>query len=87
MTEIIFGLCAVMSILCATMLFRGYRREGSHILLWSTLSFGVLALTNTILFVDVVVIPEVEFHGPIWRNLLTAISASLLVFGFVWELT
>lgn len=86
MTEIIFGLCALMSIVTATLLVRGYRQERSHILLWSSLSFGILAVTNMILFVDLVVLPEVEFHGSLLRNLSGATAATLLVFGLIWEL-
>lgn len=87
MTELIFALCALMSVTCTGMLLRGYLRERSHMLLWSSLCFALLALTNIVLFVDVVMLPEIDFNGSIWRNLLSATAASLLVLGLVWELT
>jgi hypothetical protein len=86
MSEIIFALCALMSITCAGLLLRGYCRERSHLLLWSSICFAVLAVTNTILFVDLVMLPDIEFRGGLWRNLLTTVASSLLVFGLIWEL-
>lgn len=86
MSETIFALCSLMSIVCATMLLRGYRHEKSHLLLWSSICFAILALTNIILVIDLVMLPEVDFSGGLWRNLLTTIASSLLVFGLIWEL-
>lgn len=86
MSEVIFALCGLMSIGCAGLLLRGYRMERSHLLLWSSICFALLAVTNTILVVDLVMLPDIEFSGGLWRNLLTAIASSLLVFGLIWEL-
>lgn len=86
MSEIIFALCAAMSILCAGLLLRGYRNEKSHILLWSSLCFIALALNNSILFVDLVLLPHVELGGAVWRNSLSTAAGLLLVFGLIWEL-
>lgn len=86
MTEAIFGLCALMSVVCAVMLFRGYRQERSHLLFWSSICFALMAVTNTILVVDVVVLPQLEFNGSFWRSFLNAAASSVLVFGLIWEL-
>jgi hypothetical protein len=74
-----------MSIACAVLLLRGYRKSRSRLLLWSSLAFGAFAVNNLLLFVDTVVLPDIDFHGWMWRNLLGAIAGSLLLFGFIWD--
>lgn len=86
MTEVVFALCALMSLLCAVMLLRGYRQERSHLLLWSSLCFVFLAGNNILLFVDPVIIPQIDFGGGFWRNLISTSAGLLLVFGLIWEL-
>jgi hypothetical protein len=87
MAEGVYLLCAIASVLCAFMLFKGYLKGRSQLLLWSSLCFGFLAANNVMLFVDLVLIPDVEFGGIMWRNLLGATAGSLLLFGLIWELT
>ena len=87
MAEFVFSLCAIMSIACAALLLRGYFRERSHLLLWSSLCFVALAVNNALLFVDVFILPEYDFSGDLWRNMLSAIAGSLLLFGLIWEMT
>lgn len=87
MAELVYCLCALMSIACAFLLARGYKNTRSQLLLWSSLCFGFLALNNSILFIDLVIFPELEFNGMLWRNLMSAIAGSLLLFGLIWELT
>jgi hypothetical protein len=87
MAEIVYIMCAVMSIACTLMLMRGYRMSKSHLLLWSSFCFAGLAFSNLVLFVDMVILPQVNIGGMFWRNFLSAISGSLLLFGLIWELT
>lgn len=87
MSETVYFLCAFLSIVCATLLIRGYRKTGSNFLLWSSLCFFFLAGNNIILVVDLVFYPDVEMNGPFWRNLFGAVSGGLLLFGLIWEVT
>ena len=87
MAEAVYVLCTLTSIACGVMLIRGYRRNRSQLLLWSALAFGLLAISNIVLFVDVVVIPDIDFHGSLWRSFIGAFAGSLLLFGLIWELT
>lgn len=87
MAKVVYVLCAVMSILSVMALFRGYRRSQSHLLLWSCLSFGLLAVNNLLLFYDMIIIPTVDVSGPYWRNLLSAAAGSVLLFGLIWEIS
>lgn len=83
MAEIVYALCAITSILCATLLLRSYGRAGSRLLLWSGLCFVGLALNNVLLFVDLAVITEVDLSE--LRDLSGFAGVALLVFGLVWE--
>jgi hypothetical protein len=87
MAEIVFILCAIMSVICTVMLLEGYRKTRNQLLLWSGFCFLLLAIDNTFLCVDLIVFPLVEMHGPFWRNLMTAVSGSLLLFGLIMELS
>ena len=52
MAEFVYTLCAATSILCAWLLFRGYRRHRTRLLFWSALCFSGLALNNALLLFD-----------------------------------
>lgn len=89
MAEVVYLLCALMSIACAFLLLRGgpRRNGGSKLLFWAGLCFAMLALNNIILVFDLVIMPDFEFHGRMWRNIIGGLGGSLLLFGLVWELT
>lgn len=81
--EAVYLLCALTSIACAAMLVRGYRASRSKLLLWSSLCFVGLALNNTLLFLDLVVVPTVDLSA--WRTGSALASIVILVFGLVWD--
>lgn len=85
--KLVYLLCAVASVGCATMLIRGYRRDRTRLLLWSSLCFAGLALNNVLLFVDLVMFPEINVNGALIRSVLGAGSGVLLLYGLIWELT
>jgi hypothetical protein len=87
MAEAVYILCAALSASCAFILFRGYRRSLSKLLLWSSLCFGMLALSNGVLVLDMVIFPEIDFGGGFFRSLFGALAGSVLLFGLIWELT
>lgn len=86
MIELIFILCAVTSVGCAITLLRSYHKDRSRILLWTAMCFVGIALNNVLLAVDLLVLPHTDIGGPFWRNLLSAISGAILLFGLIWEL-
>ena len=87
MAVLVYILCGLFSIICAGLLFRSYRVSPSHLLFWSGLCFGFLALNNIILFMDLVLLPNIEFSGSLIRNICGASAGSVLLFGLIWELT
>jgi hypothetical protein len=80
---IIYILCALTSGLCAVLLLRGYARSRARLLFWSGLCFVGLALNNSLLVVDVNVIPDVDLST--WRTLPALGGVALLIYGLVWE--
>lgn len=83
MATIVYALCALTSIACAWLLFRGYRASKARLLLWAALCFVGLATNNVLLFVDLGLVPEVDLS--VWRSLPTLSGLLLLIYGLVWE--
>lgn len=87
MAELVYVLCSLLSICCAGLLLRGYRRTPSVLLLWSSICFGLLAINSGILVLDLVILPDLDLHGFFWRNLVGGAAGSVLLFGLIWEMT
>jgi hypothetical protein len=83
MAPLIFVLCALTSLACAVLLVRGYGRTRSRLLLWSALCFFGLTVQNVILFVDLVVVPDLDLS--VLRNAIGLAALCLLLFGLIWE--
>lgn len=83
MTGLVYLLCAATCLLCAWMLLRGYKRTGVQLLFWSGLCFLGLMLDNIMLYVDVVIVPDVNLA--VWRKLPGLLATMLLIFGLIWE--
>jgi hypothetical protein len=83
MPELVYVLCALTSVLCAGLLLRSYRANRSRLLLWSTLCFILLAINNILLFVDIVLVPDIDLRFVRSGSALAALA--LLTLGLVWE--
>jgi hypothetical protein len=83
MAEAVYVLCALTSLACAVLLLRGYARRRTALLLWSGLCFTGFFVNNTMLFLDKVVITEVDLG--ILRALSGLIGLMFLVYGLVSE--
>jgi hypothetical protein len=79
----VYILGAVTSLLCGILLLRGYFGGRKKLLLWSAICFIGLAVSNFLVFVDLVLLPNTDLY--FWR-LLTAVLAMLaLLWGLIWE--
>jgi hypothetical protein len=71
------------------MLWRGFAQSRARFLMWSSLCFAALAINNILLFVDKVVLPNVESVGGIsfavWRSAAALIGLALLIYGLIWD--
>jgi hypothetical protein len=80
---LIYFMCAATSAACAALLLRAYSYTRVSLLFWSGLCFVGLALSNTLLLIDISVMPLVSLWLP--RNLVTLGSLSLLIYSLIWE--
>jgi hypothetical protein len=77
MAELVYGLCAGTSLLCFVLLVRAYRRSRSSLLLWSSGAFLCFTLGNALLFVDLVILRQIDLM--FYRTALNLIGAALLL--------
>jgi hypothetical protein len=77
----IFG--ALISLACGILLIKGYLRVKRNLLFWSGLCFMGLAVSNLLIFVDLVVFPNVDLY--FWRLITAAVAMLLLLYGLIWE--
>lgn len=68
---------------CAVLLLRGYWRMKQRLLLWSSLCFCGLAISNLLLFLDLVMLPNVNLYTG--RLATAAVAMVLLLYGLIWE--
>ena len=80
----VYVLCFLTSSACAFLLARNYLRTGARLLLWSALCFLLLAGNNLVVFVDLLVLPQVNLG--VLRLALSLAAVIVLLFGFVWDL-
>ncbi len=80
----VYILCTLTSGACAYLLARNYWRTGTRLLMWSALCFSLLALNNAVVFLDALVIHDVDLAIP--RLTLSLAAVAVLLFGFIWDL-
>jgi hypothetical protein len=89
MAEAVYILCAATSLACAVLLFRGYRKSRARFLLWSSMCFAALAMNNIILFIDQVILPDVDgvfgVSFVLWRSSVAVLGFALLLYGLIWD--
>ena len=85
MATAVYILSALISLACAVLLLRSYMQARSGLLLWAAVCFLGLTLNNTLLFVDKVVVTDVDLS--LWRTIPALAGMLALVFGLLWEAT
>lgn len=83
MATTVYLLCSLASLACAVLLWRGWRRSRSRLLLWSAGCFVLLAANNAILFVDLSVWTDVDLAE--WRAGTGLAGLVVLLSGLIWE--
>ena len=68
---------------CMGVLFRAYSRTGVRLLFWSALAFVCLSVNNVLLFVDLVVLPDIDLR--MYRLTAAFVGVLFLIYGFIWE--
>lgn len=80
---LVYILCALTCWLCAVLLLRAYARQRGPLLFWSGAAFCAFGVSNTLLFVDLVLAPGTDFS--LVRNGITLAGSLLLLRGLIWE--
>ncbi|HEX3570001.1 MAG TPA: DUF5985 family protein [Acidobacteriaceae bacterium] len=83
MRSLVYILNSVTFATCSTLLGRAYWRVRQRLLLWSALCFAGLAISNLLVFVDLVMLPQTDLY--ILRLSTAAVSMLLLMYGLIWE--
>lgn len=83
MAAVVYILGFLTSLACALLLLRGYARGRKRLLLWSGLCFLGLAVSNLLVFFDLVIYPERNFY--LARLLTAAVAMGMLLYGLIWE--
>jgi hypothetical protein len=80
----VYILGTLVALACAILLLRGYVRGRQKLLLWSSLCFFGLAISNFLVFIDLIILPTQIDLYPL--RLATAAAAMLLLlYGLIWE--
>jgi hypothetical protein len=84
MEAAVYLLGMVVVLACGVLLARGYRQTRQRLLLWSSICFFGLALSNALTFVDLSLLPaSIDLHP--YRHALTGLSMMVLIYGLVWD--
>lgn len=84
MAGIVYILCALTSGLCAILLWRAFMKNKARLLFWCSLGFIGFALNNIMLFVDLIVFPEVNYIIN-YRTLPAVIGMVVMIYGLIME--
>lgn len=76
-------LCAVTSLLCAVLLWRGYRSSRQRLLMWSAICFSGFFLNNVLLILDLGMFASSDLA--VWRTVPALAGISCLVYGLIWD--
>lgn len=80
---LLFTVACLTSFACMALLFRSYFQSRQRILLWSALCFVGQTVTNIVLFVDVIVLPDVDLR--LLRVVAALIGMLCLIYAFATE--
>lgn len=81
---VVYILCFLTSSACAWLLGRSYLRSKARLLLWSSMSFVLLAGNNLVLVLDLLVFQDTNLRAG--RLFLSLAAVCVLIFAFIWDL-
>ncbi|MGH7313382.1 MAG: DUF5985 family protein [Candidatus Rokuibacteriota bacterium] len=84
MAAVVYILAALTALLCAVLLLQAWTRTRLPLLLWSGLCFAGLTVSNLVLVVDLLVVPNADLF--LWRTLAALGAMALLLYGLIWNM-
>ena len=85
MSGLVYILCALTSLISALLLLRGALTRKGGLLFWSSLCFFAMAVQNVLLYVNYVILPEIDLL--IAARLVALAGIVLLNIGLIWHST
>lgn len=79
----LYAIAVLSSATCAILLFRGFFQRRIRLLMWSGFCFIGLTVNNLALFIDLVVLPEIDLR--LARLLPALVGMMFLLYGFIWD--
>ena len=83
MAPFVYILGVLVTLACSVLLLRAYGTVRKRLLLWSGICFFGLAISNLLVFVDLVIFPAIDLYR--WRLVTAAVSMLVLLYGLIWE--
>lgn len=80
---VLVSLAMLTSIACMVLLLRAYGHSRVRLLLWSGLCFVFLSVNNVLLFLDLIVFPDIDLRA--YRLSAALIGLLFLIYGFIAE--
>ena len=84
MASLVYLLGTVVTLLCAILLLRAYGSVRMKLLLWSGLCFVGLTVSNALLCIDLILLPD-TINLYMARLATAAAAMLLLIYGLVFE--
>jgi hypothetical protein len=78
---LIYFMCALTALACFALLWRAWRANRASLLFWSALCFAGLTVSNVLLVLDKLILPDVDL-APL-RLTVTLAALLLLIFGLM----
>lgn len=82
MGALIYFLCALTAFACFVLLWRAWRTNRASLLFWSGLCFAGLTVSNVLLVIDKLVLPQEIDLTPL-RSAVTLGALLLLIYGLI----
>jgi Family of unknown function (DUF5985) len=83
MANLVYILCAILSLACSVLLYRGYTQNKFRLLFWSSIGFLGFGLNNCLLFIDLALVKSMDLT--IIRTLPALGGMILLVYGLIMD--
>ena len=83
MAAIIYSLCALTALMCASMLLSTYARSRYRLLLWGGLCFVGLTINNVMVIMDKLIVPNIDLST--WRLVASLAAVLVFLYGLIWD--
>lgn len=83
MAIVVYLLCALLSMACATLLYRSYLDNKFRLLFWCAVGFCGFAINNCLILVDIFIGPNYDLST--LRTMPSLIGMILMTYGLIME--